>query len=266
MIPMISITVDCELCDIERLRGRHNSVGVHKSIEGNRKLMALFEKYGIRTTFFINGQFAERARANVIRISKKHEIASHGYEHLYYKNPKINIPEDIRRSKELLEKMTGQRIFGFRAPQGRLTKNDIGMLEQLGFTYDSSLQTGITNKNFGRNMVPNRIFRIGNVMEIPPSAVPGIRFPMSWAAVRNLPLLYSKAATSLLLWRQNPVVIYVHSWEFSDVSRAKAPAYLKRNCGNKFLEKLGRYIRYFSCRGARFVPMEEILRFSLQKA
>jgi len=98
----------------------------------------------VRATFFILGWLAERY-PHLIRTIKDqgHEIANHGYAHkLIYTQTKEEFRNDIRKSKAILEDITGSEVIGYRAPSYSITQKSRWALEILmeeGFKYDSSI-------------------------------------------------------------------------------------------------------------------------------
>jgi polysaccharide deacetylase family protein (PEP-CTERM system associated) len=99
--------------------------------------------YQPRATFFILGWIAERYPALVKEIQARgHEVACHGYGHQrIHTQTSKEFREDVRRSKEVLENVTGTEVIGYRAPTYSINKNTIWALEilfELGFRYDSS--------------------------------------------------------------------------------------------------------------------------------
>jgi len=97
-----------------------------------------------RATFFILGWIAERYPHLVKEIhSRGHEIASHGYGHkVIYQQSREEFREDVRRSKKILEDLTGQEVIGYRAPTYSITNKTLWALQILweeGYRYDSSI-------------------------------------------------------------------------------------------------------------------------------
>jgi polysaccharide deacetylase family protein (PEP-CTERM system associated) len=98
----------------------------------------------VRATFFCLGWIAER-NPQLIKLirAQGHEIASHGYDHrLITSMTREEFREDIRKSKAILEDLTGERVLGYRAPSYSVTKKTLWALEILaeeGFLYDSSI-------------------------------------------------------------------------------------------------------------------------------
>ena len=97
-----------------------------------------------RATFFILGWIAERYPKLVKEIhSRGHEIASHGYGHkVIYQQSQEEFREDIRKSKQILEDLTGERVIGYRAPTYSITEKTLWalyILREEGYLYDSSV-------------------------------------------------------------------------------------------------------------------------------
>jgi polysaccharide deacetylase family protein (PEP-CTERM system associated) len=98
----------------------------------------------VKASFFILGWIAERYPGLVRRIQKEgHEIACHGYAHkLIYTQSKEEFRQDIRKSKDILENLTGNQVIGYRAPSYSITNKSQWAFEVLveeGFKYDSSI-------------------------------------------------------------------------------------------------------------------------------
>jgi polysaccharide deacetylase family protein (PEP-CTERM system associated) len=85
-------------------------------VVGNtRKLLATFERFDVRGTFFVLGWVAERQPELVREIAARgHEIACHGFSHrLVYEQSPDEFREETRRAKQLLEDITGQAVLGY---------------------------------------------------------------------------------------------------------------------------------------------------------
>jgi len=105
------------------------------------RIVKMYEKYNIRQTFFVPGWCAERYPDTVKAIMDGgHEIAHHGYLHEHPNSFSANEEEYwFMRGIEALEKMTGVRPRGFRAPMYNFSKHSAELLSREGFLYDSSL-------------------------------------------------------------------------------------------------------------------------------
>lgn len=114
--------------------------GVFASEVGNIRLLNLFKRYNLRTTFFIPGHSIESFPEQVKRIvDAGHEIGAHGYLH---ENPVAMTPtqeEDVLvKCIDLIEKLSGQKPRGYVAPWWEMSESTIGLLQKYGFKYDHS--------------------------------------------------------------------------------------------------------------------------------
>ena len=105
------------------------------------RIVKLFNHYHIKGTFFVPGWCVERYPATVETIvASDHELAYHGYLH---ENPMDQTREGERywleRSIEAIERLSGKRPAGGRAPYYNYSPHSTGLLAQAGFVYDSSL-------------------------------------------------------------------------------------------------------------------------------
>ncbi len=105
------------------------------------RLCKLFEGYGLKVTFFIPGWCAEEYPRMVERVAEGgHEIAHHGYLH---EQPMLQSPGRERywteRAMNALERRTGRRPVGYRAPYYAFSRVTADILAEMGFLYDSSL-------------------------------------------------------------------------------------------------------------------------------
>jgi peptidoglycan-N-acetylglucosamine deacetylase len=105
------------------------------------RLLRIFREYDMRSTFFVPGWVAERYPDAIEAIvAGGHEIGHHGYLH---ESPNGCTKEDERywfeRALDSLQRISGQRIVGYRAPSFDISLATPALLNEAGFTYDSSL-------------------------------------------------------------------------------------------------------------------------------
>ena len=118
--------------------------GVWAGEVGIPRLLQLFERSGIRATWFIPGHSLETFPKQVRAIMEAgHEIGAHGYAH---ENPVAMSPrqeEDVlAKSVELIEQLTGKRPRGYVAPWWEMSSATAGLLLKYGFRYDHSQSYG----------------------------------------------------------------------------------------------------------------------------
>lgn len=114
--------------------------GVYAGEIGTPRLLKMFQRHGIRVSWFIPGHSIETFPEQVAMIAEAgHEIGAHGYLH---ENPVAMTPaqeEDVLvKSVELITQLTGQAPRGYVAPWWELSKDTPALLQKHGFRYDHS--------------------------------------------------------------------------------------------------------------------------------
>lgn len=108
---------------------------------GVPRILEVLDRQGVRATFFVPGLTAELHPGIVRDIAAAgHEIAHHGHEHK--KPSQLAVDEQIEqldRGSDILERLTGDRPIGYRAPMWDLSWEMPHLLAERGFLYDSSL-------------------------------------------------------------------------------------------------------------------------------
>ncbi|WP_336660823.1 polysaccharide deacetylase family protein [Leucobacter sp. USHLN153] len=107
---------------------------------GIPRLLNLFKKYDLKTTWFAPGHSIETFPHRIDQIVEAgHELAAHGYSH---ENPIAMTAEQeedvLNKSIELIEKASGQRPRGYIAPWCELSPVTADLLLKNGFRYDHS--------------------------------------------------------------------------------------------------------------------------------
>ena len=117
---------------------------VEKNTRRILEILANVNGRDVKATFFTVGWIAEKFPGLVREISESgHEIACHSYAHqLVFDLSERRFKEDTRRSKEILEDISGGEVIGYRAPTYSITRKNLrslDILRELGFLYDSSI-------------------------------------------------------------------------------------------------------------------------------
>ncbi len=202
-----------------------------------RCLTDVLARHGVKATCFVLGWFAKRNRALVRALADTgHEIASHGWSHrsLVDLTP-ASLRAELRRSKDLLEDITGQRVLGFRAPNFSLVPGTEWAFDALldeGYEYDSSLFVHRQRRGSGYPGACVRAHEIrrsgGTLFEIPVAVRgwAGVRVPASGGGYfRHLPYGVTRAAFAAMSRQGAPGVFYIHPWEL-DVEQPRVRASL----------------------------------------
>jgi polysaccharide deacetylase family protein (PEP-CTERM system associated) len=108
------------------------------------KILEILNEAGVKATFFVLGWVADRCPRLVKKIAAEgHEVASHGYWHRRVNTQdRKKFREDIRKSKIILEDLSGQKVFGYRAPSYSISRETFWAFDELyeaGYRYDSSI-------------------------------------------------------------------------------------------------------------------------------
>lgn len=117
------------------------SRGMFAGEVGSMRLLKLFDKLGIKTTWFIPGHSIETFPEQMKAVADAgHEIGVHGYSH---ENPLSMTPEQeaavLDKSIELVTKLAGKVPTGYVAPWWEFSNVTNQLLLERGFKYDHSL-------------------------------------------------------------------------------------------------------------------------------
>lgn len=227
LAPLAVMSIDVEdWFQVENLKAgvpRDSWETRERRVERNtRRMLELMAKHGVKSTCFILGWVAERHPQLIRDIAAAgHEIASHGYGHeLIYEIGPERFREDIRRSKGLLEEISGRRVEGYRAPNFSITDWAIDILRDEGFTYDSSSFPSLGHDRYGRLSgmpvgAPGAQISAG-FREVCVSCLPLFGRNIPWGGggyFRMIPYGIFARGVGAILRKNTPYVFYIHPWE-----------------------------------------------------
>ncbi|HBR16063.1 MAG: hypothetical protein A3G39_08730 [Deltaproteobacteria bacterium RIFCSPLOWO2_12_FULL_43_16] len=190
------------------------------------KVLSLLQQYNTKATFFVLGYIAEKEPDLIRTIHRQgHEIAIHGYYHKrLFELSKEDFEEDVKKSIDVVEAITGERVLGYRAPEWSIRSNTswaLDILKKLGMQYDSSMVplTRMGERHFAQ--YPHTIkTNHGNIWEFPLTTMRCLweNLPFTGGLpLRIAPYWYT---VSKLKWMNQrygqPGLVYVHPWEFDD--------------------------------------------------
>lgn len=192
-----------------------------------RWLLDLLEILDIHATFFIVGQLARDQSPLIQSIHQSgHEVASHGWAHRrVLEMTPDSFRDDVRRSKDALEQITGAPVVGYRAPTFSIVRRTawaLDVLAELGLRYDSSIYP-VRHDRYGVPHAPRAPFlargTAREILELPPATfrVLGTNIPVGGGGYfRLLPLgLLERALRQTHQVCHPPVaMLYFHPWEF----------------------------------------------------
>lgn len=278
MMPVQSTRVHALSFDVEEhfqvaafwstMRRRHwddHESRVEKNVE---KILSILSLHGIRATFFVLGWVAQKHR-NLVKViaSCGHEIASHGFGHeLITSQTQSLFREDVRKSKDILEDITGGQIHGYRAPSFSITSETqwaLPILVEEGYLYDSSIfpiqhdRYGMPGANPWCHLLETAA---GPLWEVPPSTMRAgpIRLPVAGGGYFRLyPYWILRQMLARTTAEGQPLVMYFHPWELDpEQPRMQGPLvskfrhYLNLRKTEARLHQLVTDFRFASIRGA----------------
>jgi peptidoglycan/xylan/chitin deacetylase (PgdA/CDA1 family) len=232
---------------LRRIYGRAAPAG--EVVPPTRRLLQIFAAHRCHVTFFVLGEIAQWYPDLIREIAAHgHEIASHGMRH-------VDIPvlgperfgRELGESLDLLERLSGTRPTGYRAPNLVYPSWATRILEQHGVVYDSSVTVSraIGGKYQGWAKAPQSPYRPsyddvaapGNarIVEVPLPSFPVINVAAgSSIFTRVIGYHWTNIALRTRV-RSGDTGYYVHPWEFAP--RPQTEGHWLRN--RIFLRRMG---------------------------
>lgn len=228
---MVCITVDAEPDCPPYLQGWRGME------EGAPQLLDLLSAEGILGTFFTTGDTARRYPEFVERLVQDgHELGNHGMTHTPLASlSRAEAQQEIRETSVILR--AHGPVTAFRAPNLRLPDRYLPLLEADGYRVDSS--RGKYKPAHWRPSAPTSLSRI-------PASVTS-----SW--LRLPPALRDPVLRRL----RTPVVLFVHPWEFVDLTAEPIRWDCRAGTGAAALDSLHSVIQLFKNEGVVFVRISD---------
>ena len=153
--------------------------------EDTQTLIDILDRYGVRTTFFVVGDWAERYPDSVKALAEAgNEVMNHSSSHAHFSSLSSDqIAADLSACNEKIAAVTGTAPSLFRCPYGEYDDHVIQAVEALGMTaiqwdVDSLDWKGISAQEITQRVLKNvrsgSIVLFHNAAEHTPEALPGI--------------------------------------------------------------------------------------------
>ena len=210
---------------LESAFDRRNWDDYPSRVERNtNEILDLFGAANVKATFFTLGWVAERWPGLVRRmVEEGHEVASHGYAHFRADSQTpAEFAADVRKTKDILEQTSGQRVIGYRAASFSIGLSNLwafSVLAEAGYLYSSSVNP-IVHDNYGIPDAPRfPFFPEGGLQleEYPVSTLDllGHHLPCGGGGYfRLFPYIYSHYAVRRINEQEaRPSIFYFHPWE-----------------------------------------------------
>ena len=204
--------------------------------EGLPVILEIMRQLNVKGTFFISGEildYLEKTNSLKSIIDDNHEIASHGYRHLDYREwSEQRIADEINLSITEIEQRTGIKVAGYRSPQFRVNERVIKVIKQIGLKYDSSIpdDKGFSAASLLRgvkfdpefvNGISDDNFREFIIDSVPTIGIPHGMFWINFLGFNLYKYFFKK-------FNKKHVVLYMHPFDFiSYKSRVKCPTLLE---------------------------------------
>lgn len=258
------ITNDVETTSILNHKLR-DKTGEYVLNQGMPRLLDLYDKYGVKATFFFTGHIAT-LYPQVVKMAyeRGHEVGSHGLTHEVSQAFDVLTPDEqlshLRQSKQILEGIIGDEVISFRAPAARVDEKFPQIMKEAGFKVDSSVASQRLDMFFSFGALKKlhwitaprkaylvneeNIFKKGDseVMEVPISAM---GFPYIGTFMRIAPGL-NRMTRQLLYWETlcngRQFVFLTHPNEFIDEDWEGGR--IQRRTSNYFSYLMGDVLRH----------------------
>ena len=153
--------------------------------EDTQTLIDILGRYGVRTTFFVVGDWVEKYPASVKALADAgHEVMNHSSNHAHFSSLSSDqIAADLSACNQKIAAVTGTTPSLFRCPYGEYDDHVIQAVEALGMTaiqwdVDSLDWKGISAQEITqrvlKNVRPGSIVLFHNAAEHTPEALLGI--------------------------------------------------------------------------------------------
>jgi polysaccharide deacetylase len=219
------------------------------------KLENIVKKNDIKLTAFVTGKTLEDDPEILSSLEgMKAEIECHSYAHRVDRGSKI---DDIERGIRTFEELVGRLPYGYRAPEGIITKKEALFLDSKGIKFDSSISPAFLPGRYNHLQFPVQPFKIkgSNLLELPLPVVPKIRIPFNFSFVQ----LLGFGTFSLLLrvfgW-PNLLIFNIHPFELGRIPsyyelplRARAIYFRAQRIYKNPAQDFDRFVRYLSEKG-----------------
>lgn len=205
--------------------------------EGMPLLLELLAEEDVPATFFTTGgTAAERPETMASIVSAGHELACHGYSHTNFRQmDEATARDEIARTNALLRRYAP--VTSFRAPYLSFPEAFVPILAEAGFSVDSS--RGAYKRNEPRHAGAGMPFRLEASVT---------------SSVLRIPHLIRDPWFAML---KSPVTLFVHPWEFVDLTQTGIRYDCRFRTGQPALDRLRSALRWFKARDFDFRLVRE---------
>ncbi|SMP23071.1 polysaccharide deacetylase family protein [Chryseobacterium profundimaris] len=199
------------------------------SIDNTKAILRILNKQDIKASFFVEVSLVEELQNLIKAISSQgHEIA------FYNKNSSL---QEIENAKRITQDFLEKQIRGIRQKDYKIFDQDLKIME---FNYISNIDNADILFPFKRLKRDTEIVEQDGISIVPESISPYSQLPYNDFVFQILPMKYYQNMVFETLKKDDFVLIYLNSWQFTDFSRYQfeVPFYRRLNSGKKMEDKL----------------------------
>jgi peptidoglycan/xylan/chitin deacetylase (PgdA/CDA1 family) len=244
--------------DVETDAGSASLRGVDEALP---VMLDVLEAVAARAVFFVVGDVANQRGALVKTLARRgHVVASHSMTHPAFSRVDANVVRDeLLRSKQTLEALTGQPCLGFRAPYFD-APHDLGLhLAQAGYRWSSSKAPFSLIAKYRHLFSSRSAHRLqgSDVLELPVPGMMGLPIPegLPWRRLFSPLAALAKAPPSVFYWHPYDLLDDSPAEGFSKLTRSLMQFRSGRWSREYLLELLQRWKRA----GAVLAPPPEVV-------
>ena len=239
--------------------------------KGTTDILQLLDKHQVPATFFVPARVALEFPELIQEIKNRgHEIACHGFKH--QANEAVSGFNEqnrmIKRATEEIERISGSRPIGFRAPLFRSNAYCRAALQRNNYVYDSSFVSSPFYGNPKAHLLSKPFFLSCsnnhaecNLLEIPVSVNPFLPFPLGGAYLRIFGSRWAKVGIRTNSIFNAPVVFYIHPKDV--IFRTYGPSWYSYKNTTKCMKVLNDLILYGKRIEAKFMKACELAELHL---
>ena len=219
---------DANISDEERLKITENNT---------KAILRILDIHEIKASFFIEISIAEKLQNLLKAISARgHEIA------FFNKDSSLGKIDEVKKSvQDFLEKP----IKGIRQKDQKFSLEE---LKSTGFNYISNIDHADILFPFKRLKRTSEIIEENGLSIVPESISPYSQLPYNDFVFQVLPMQYYQNMVFETLKKDDFVLVYLDSWQFTDVNKYqfKIPFYRRHNLGKKMEDKLEAFLSWIN--------------------
>ena len=126
--------INCGACVSKPLEHKRRNIASPWGNEDTQTLIDILDRYGVKATFFVVGQWADKYPESVKALSDAgHEVMCHSDDHAHFNSLSAQeIIDDVSACCDKIETITGRRPTLFRPPFGEYDDHVVATLRGMG--------------------------------------------------------------------------------------------------------------------------------------